>query len=561
MKVATLNTEIAVADQLLAADLETVAAQGYQTVFCHRPDGEGPDQPNVQEIIDAAKAYNIDVVYLPVTSGKVSDEDVSAFAQAYAQSKKPVLAYCRSGMRAITLWSLANRQHKTISEILMTGKQAGFDLSGLTSRLIAGKPVSSAQEKYHQVIIVGGGAAGIAVASSMMSRSPDLDIAIIDPAETHYYQPGWTLVGGGVFKPKDTVKTMASVIPNGVKWIKAAVAGFEPEKDRVILEGCQAVRYEKLIVCPGIKLNWGGIEGLIETLGQNGVTSNYRYDLAPYTWELVNQLKSGKAVFSQPPMPIKCAGAPQKAMYLSGDHWFRTGRLNNIQIDFYNAGGVLFGIKDYVPALMEYVEKYQANLHFKHQLVRVDGEHKRAWFNKTLDDGSVETVETDFDMLHAVPPQQAPDFVRASPLVDEKGWLNVSPDTLQHQQYPNIYGLGDVTNAPNAKTAAAARKQAPVVATNVLFDMDKGVKRLAYDGYGSCPLTVERGKVVLAEFGYGGKLLPTFPRWLLDGHKPTSLAWLLKERILPPVYWKAMLRGHEWLAMPNVTKEEAKAAK
>ena len=332
--------------------------------------------------------------------------------------------------------------------------------------------------------------------------------------------------------------------------IKAAVAGFDPASDRVILEGCQTVKYEKLIVCPGIKLNWGAIEGLIETLGQNGVTSNYRYDLAPYTWELVSSLKKGKAVFTQPPMPIKCAGAPQKAMYLSGDHWFRNGCLENIHIDFYNAGAVLFGVKEYVPALMKYVEKYQANLHFNHRLTKVDGFQKRAWFAKTLADGSVETIETDFDMIHVVPPQQAPDFIRASNLVDANGWLDVSPDTLQHKQFPNIYGLGDVANTSNAKTAAAARKQAPVVATNVLFDLNKGVKRSAYDGYGSCPLTVERGKVVLAEFGYGGVLLPSFPKWLLDGQQPTRLAWILKETILPPIYWKAMLKGHEWLAKP-----------
>jgi sulfide:quinone oxidoreductase len=154
-------------------------------------------------------------------------------------------------------------------------------------------------------------------------------------------------------------------------------------------------------------------------------------------------------------------------------------------------------------------------------------------------------------MLHVVPPQQTPDFIRASKLVDEHGWIDVSPDTLQHKKYPNIYGLGDAVNSPNAKTAAAARKQAPVVATNLLFDLNKGTKRSAYDGYGSCPLTVERGKVVLAEFGYGGTLLPSFPKWLIDSTQPSTLAWALKEVILPPIYWKAMLKGHEWLASPN----------
>ena len=549
MKLANLAKGILVADQILVEDLKELAAQGVKTIMCHRPDGEGADQPNFEEIAKVAKKLNIQAHYLPVVAGKISDVDVTAFAQIFAESEKPILGYCRSGMRAASLWALSQASSLGLSEVLSAGKSAGYDLSGLTER-IAGANANSANITHHEIVIVGGGAAGVAVASSLLSRNSKLDVVIIDPAETHYYQPGWTMVGGGVFKPESTLKTMASVIPLKAKWIKAAVAGFEPEIKQVVLEGCRSISYDALIVCPGIKLNWHGIEGLVETLGQNGVTSNYRYDLASYTWALVKEFKKGKAIFTQPPMPIKCAGAPQKAMYLSADHWFKNGRLNDIQIDFYNAGPVLFGVKEYVPALMEYVKRYKANLNFSHRLTRIDGPAKKAWFTVTDADGNTTILEKSFDMIHVVPPQQAPDFIRASKLVDAAGWVDVNQDTLQHKTYPNIYALGDVTNCPNAKTAAAARKQAPVVATNVLFDLNKGKQRAAYDGYGSCPLTVERGKIVLAEFGFGGRLLPSFPKWLINGERPSRLAWILKERILPPIYWWAMLKGREWLAKP-----------
>ncbi|MEQ8826648.1 MAG: NAD(FAD)-dependent dehydrogenase, partial [Parvibaculum sp.] len=297
---------------------------------------------------------------------------------------------------------------------------------------------------------------------------------------------------------------------------------------------------------------WVAVEGLPGTLGRNGVTSNYRYDLAPYTWELVQGMKQGKAIFTQPPMPIKCAGAPQKALYLSADHWYRSGALKNINIEFCNAGGVLFGVKEYVPALERYIEKYNAKLSFAHNLVRIDGPARLAWFEKTNADGTKETVEKSFDMIHVVPPQTAPDFIRVSPLADGAGWVDVDQTTLRHKTFENIWSLGDVMNAPNAKTAAAARKQAPVVANNLLADMGRARGIAHYDGYGSCPLTVERGKIVLAEFGYGGKLLPSFPGFLIDGTKPSRLSWLLKERLLPPVYWKAMLRGREWMAKPEI---------
>ena len=297
---------------------------------------------------------------------------------------------------------------------------------------------------------MGAGAGGISVAASLKSRDPDLSIAVIDPADIHYYQPGWTMVGGGIFEAQDTAKTMASLIPRGVTWIKAAVAAFEPANNAVILDGCRVVKYTRLVVCPGIKLAWDKIDGLEETLGRNGVTSNYRYDLAPYTWQLVQQLKSGRALFTQPPMPIQCAGAPQKAMYLSGDAWFRNGALKNIDIQFMNAGGVLFGVKDYVSALMEYIAKYDASLNFFHTLVSVDGPAKKAVFDVAKPDTTPARVEVEFDMMHVCPPQVAPDFIRVSPLADAAGWVDVDQATLRHKTYDNIWSLGDVMNAPNA---------------------------------------------------------------------------------------------------------------
>lgn len=403
------------------------------------------------------------------------------------------------------------------------------------------------------VVIVGGGAAGISVASSLLARHPELDIAIIDPAEVHYYQPGWTMVGAGVFGPTQTARAMAQLIPRGVSWIKSAVTGFDPRHNAVLLEDGSIVTYRQLVVCPGLTLNWDAIEGLTQTLGRNGVTSNYRYDLAPYTWELVQRFKGGNALFTQPPMPIKCAGAPQKAMYLACDTWRRAGMLKQCRVQFHNAGAVLFGVADYVPALMQYVQAYGIDLRFGRDLRAIDGERKMATFAIASPDGQQQSIELPFDMIHVVPPQVAPDCIRHSVLADAAGWVAVDPSTLQHNRFINVFGLGDAANCPNAKTAAAARKQAPVVAHNVLFNLGYEDRRARYDGYGSCPLTVERGKIVLAEFNYGGKLAPSFPNWMLDGKRPSRLAWLLKQRVLPRLYWDGMLKGREWMARPELS--------
>jgi sulfide:quinone oxidoreductase len=552
MDARTITSGLSVSPQITAEDVKTAKDHGFRAIICNRPDGEGMDQPNFEEIEGAAKALGLEARYLPIVAGKVMDDDAEAFGKLLEDLPGPVLAYCRTGTRSATLWSLAVAKTKPVADILAATQAAGYDMGGVVRRIAnGGKTPTDRADAQFDVVIVGGGAAGIAVAASLKARKPNLDMAIIDPADIHYYQPGWTMVGGGIFGAPKTAKTMGSLIPAGVHWIKSAVAAFEPKDNAVILDGCRVVKYRRLIVAPGLKLDWHKVEGLVDTLGQNGVTSNYRYDLAPYTWELVKGMKSGRAIFTQPQMPIKCAGAPQKALYLSGDHWHREGVLDNIDIQFMNAGGVLFWVKDYVPALQSYMNRYKAELNFFHNLVAVDGPAKKAWFEVKEPEKDARTVEVDFDMLHVVPPQVAPDFIRVSPLADAAGWVDVDQATLRHKTYENIWSLGDVMNAPNAKTAAAARMQAPIVAENVADDIDGRSPTAIYNGYGSCPLTVEKGKIVLAEFGYGGTLLPSFPRWMIDGTKPTRAAWFLKETVLPPFYWKAMLRGKEWMVKPE----------
>ncbi len=406
----------------------------------------------------------------------------------------------------------------------------------------------------YQIIITGAGAGGIAVASSLLRRDSSLQIAIVDSAEYHYYQPGWTMVGGGIFNREVTQRATADLIPAGVKWEKNDVCSFDPDNNQVTLSDGATIGYDYLIISPGLKLCWDKVEGLEDALGKNGVTSNYRYDLAPYTWELVQNMKQGKALFTQPAMPIKCAGAPQKAMYLSCSHWLKRNVLSDIQVSFHNQGGALFGVADYVPVLMEYVNKYNAELCFNENLVAIDSDKKIATFEKVNEAGETIREDRSFDMIHVCPPQSAPDFIAQSSLSNAAGWLDLNHHTLQHNRYANIYGLGDVSGAPNAKTAAAVRKQAPIVANNVIKAITGTGQEAYYKGYGSCPLTVEHGKIVLAEFGYGGQLQPTLPKWVINGLRPTWAAWFLKASLLPFIYWNAMLKGREWLVKPDTTK-------
>jgi sulfide:quinone oxidoreductase len=87
----------------------------------------------------------------------------------------------------------------------------------------------------YQIVIIGGGNAGISVAAKLLLKDKSLQIALVDPADKHYYQPAWTLVGGGAFNIQDTERDEASVIPKGVQWIKERVASFSPESNEINL--------------------------------------------------------------------------------------------------------------------------------------------------------------------------------------------------------------------------------------------------------------------------------------------------------------------------------------
>ena len=528
IKITQLDEKLSVTGQISLDDLPEIAASGYKSIICNRPDLEGGEsQPTSEQLEQEAKALGVTFAYLPVRMGAIPEERGEAFRKLMAELPGPVLAFCGSGKRATALHAMTKPDAGEIHH-------ATVDACNWSNAF--------------DVVVVGGGSAGIGVTASLLKRRPALRIAIIEPSDKHYYQPAWTLVGGGAYDADKTVRRMSEVIPENAEWIHAAAAGFDPNNNLVKLEDGRSIGYRQLIVCPGIRLAWEKIAGLEETLGKNGVTSNYRFDLAPYTWQLVQECKKGKALFTQPPMPIKCAGAPQKAMYLSCDQWSKINCLTDIDVEFHTAGAVLFGVADFVPALMQYVERYNAKLNFNSNLVKVDGNSKTAYFEIKDADGNVRQEEKQFDMLHVTPPQMAPDFLRNSPLADENGFCKVNEKTLQHPDYPNVFALGDACSSPNAKTAAAVRKQIVVVAENLLADKEDEEMPLIYDGYGACPLTVENGKVVLAEFGFGGKLMPTFP---LKPSVPRKLYWFFKQTLFPWVYWEGMLKGKEWLAHPH----------
>ncbi len=396
--------------------------------------------------------------------------------------------------------------------------------------------------QHFTLLIVGGGAAGVSVANNMRRQNSSINIGLIEPSEKHYYQPGFTIIGGGAYTLKQTTRNEKDLIHPSVTWIKDYAESFQPDENAVTLRSGEKVGYDYLVVCPGLQLDWNKISGLKETLGKNNVCSNYSVDHVEYTATTIQSMQSGTALFTQPPMPIKCAGAPQKIMYLAADRFRKKGILDKFNIEFCNAGPVMFGVPFFAKALLKVVADYGIKTNFNTNLVAIDGPNKTATFEVTGSDGNKQQVTKQFDMIHVTPPQSAPDFIKQSPLANAAGWVDVNPKTLQHAKYSNIFGLGDATSTPNAKTAAAVRKQVPVVVDNILALMNSTATAEGYDGYGSCPLTTSLNTVILAEFSYDGKVTPSFP--MLDPRANRFIWWWGKTTGFPWLYWHLMLKGY-----------------
>lgn len=392
---------------------------------------------------------------------------------------------------------------------------------------------------HTKILIVGSGTAGVSVAASLIRKDSSLknNVTIVDPSEKHYYQPFFTLVGAGDSKLEDNVRSQESLMPEGVTLIKDAVTTFNPEENSLHTQSGTEMTYDYLVVTAGIQLDWNKVEGLEATMGKNGVCSNFSAETVESTWEAMQNVKDGRVIFTQPGTPVKCAGAPQKIMYLADENFRRSGIRDNVTIEFISGMDDLFPVKRYYPVLKELVKTKGIEETYHMDLVKVDGDRQEATFKNSE---SGETITREFSMLHVTPPMSPPAFIKKSPIADEAGWVSVDMYTLKHTKYNNIFSAGDSSSLPTSRTGAAIRKQAPVLVENLLATMKNKPLTASYDGYSSCPVVVSYDKVILAEFVYGYEAQETFP---FDQRVARKSMFLMKKNILPMMYWNGMLKG------------------
>lgn len=401
-------------------------------------------------------------------------------------------------------------------------------------------PKKTTELGHHTIVIIGGGTAGLTVAARL-HRAGQTDIAIIEPSEKHYYQPLWTLVGGGIVSAEETERPEESLIPSDCRWIKDYAEEIDPEAKKVRVRGGGEVGYDYLVVAPGIQLDWDKIPGMRQALESDCVSSNYDFRLAPKTARLIENFRGGTALFMQPAGPFKCGGAPQKIMYLAADYFRRTGKADRSRVVFASPLAAIFGVAEFRAVLEKVVERYGIDTRFQHTMVEIRPDQREAVFDAVAGEGKIERRVIQYDMMHVVPPQSAPDFIKKSPIASPEGWAAADKYTLQHPVYPNVFALGDASSLPAARTGAAIRKQAPVLVENLIAVMNGKEPAAKYNGYSSCPLVLSYETLLLAEFDYDSKPAPSIP--LINTIKERHDMYLLKRYGLPWLYWNLMLKG------------------
>lgn len=408
-----------------------------------------------------------------------------------------------------------------------------------------------------KIVIIGGGAAGISMAARLLHWLDNPDITIIDPSDKHFYQPGFTLISAGVYKPEDVWKTQESCMPKGVKWIKDTVAEVDPIWNQVTtVSGKEKITYDFLVLAPGLQINWEGVEGITQqTLGQGNAHCIYDFEGAQKTWKAIQEFAKtgGKGVYADTYTKHKCGGAPKKVCLLS-EHYMRKQNVRDkVDLHYFTAEHQLYDVPYFTPRLEEIYKERNIPINLNVQVKGVDLEKKQVHMERieTVGDQKITTpfVE-DYDFLHFTPPMSAPDFVRDAGLGWTEGklaaeaWAMVDKETLVHKKYPNIIALGDVAGIPTSKTSAAVRVQAPIAAKNLISLMEGKEPVEKYNGYAACPIVTDYGHVLLCEFDYDKNAQVSFPFTLIDTSREQWLAWLLKVYILKPLYFYGMLNGY-----------------
>ncbi|MDI9932281.1 FAD-dependent oxidoreductase [Rhodococcus sp. IEGM 1354] len=390
----------------------------------------------------------------------------------------------------------------------------------------------------YDVLIIGGGNAGISAAARLLKKGVS-DVAVIEPKQVHTYKPLLSYVGAGQAPLTEAERTQRSVIPEGCVWLEDSVVSVDPAARSVRCASGIEYGYRDLVLGQGLIADEAALPGVHAALGFSGVASNY-LDRAERTWQSVRDLPAGShAVFTVPRPPVGCTGTTFKPLFLAAAHWKRTGRLPTVDITLVVDRTNLLGVPDLDPRLAGHLRDLGVRVLMDTAVTALEPESNRI----TVTDHAGVDERIDYDMLHLVPPFRGPLWVQESGLAGEQqhGVVDIDSRTMRHRRHPEVWAAGDGAAIDTDSSGGALRKQISVLVDNLVASRSGG-EMSSYDGYTVAPIAVEARTLIAAEFDRTGALASSLPSFL-DPVKPRRSAWAFDRYGLPQSYWHMILAG------------------
>ena len=387
---------------------------------------------------------------------------------------------------------------------------------------------------HHEVLIVGGGNAGISLAAKLL-RDGAQDVAIIESESTHRYRPMLNYVGGGEAEMSDLERPASTVMPDGATWVQDRVTSCDPVGQSVTTREGRTIGWTTLVVATGLDEDWDATPGLTTGYAVGWAGSTFVVESAPKVWPALRQLTSGRVVFSMPPEPAPCAATALKPLFMACDHWRRAGVLDALDVHLVLPGPTPIGVAKADAILEEALTAYGVPVQRNAHIARVGDRQV------TVATREGETVVDDLSYAHVIPAYRAPAWIAESDLAAEgpAGLVEVDPLTLRHRRHESVWSLGDVADLGIKPSGGALRKQVPVLSTNLLASDEKEFAH--YDGYTVMPITVGRHQLMLVEIDREGRPAPSVPA--PDLVRPRRITWAVDRYALPVTYFMRILRG------------------